>query len=158
MSGASSQHSWLFSLGCPEACTRPLVHGTGYQAHLLRGPRCLGVGIGLLVGGAGAQGLLWLVPAHCCLSLVPGLVPTHRWAEPGPRVSGCRALGVLELVCWLTGAPAHWWAELGPRVSGCRSPEFPGLVPDHWCIGPGPRPSGGQGHVPSWLWAQEVLR
>ena len=38
-------------------------------------------------------------------------------------MGGSGALGVLGLM------PAHWWAELGPRISGCRALGVPGLVP-----------------------------
>ena len=45
------------------------------------------------VGGAGAQGVIGLVPTHWWARLVPGLVPAPRWMEPDPRVSGSRAVG-----------------------------------------------------------------
>ena len=32
------------------------------------------------------------------LESVPGLMPANDLMEPGPRISGCRALGVPELV------------------------------------------------------------
>ena len=55
-------------------------------------------------------------------------MPAHWWVDPGPRVSGCRALVVLELVCWPTGGqgwvPGCPWAgaytlvsEAGPTAS-----------------------------------------
>lgn len=43
---------------------------------------------------------------------VSGLVLTHWWAELGPWVSGCRALGVLRLV------PPLWWVVLDLRATG----------------------------------------
>lgn len=55
------------------------------------------------------------------------------WAGLGPGVSGCRTLGVSELV------QANWWAELDPRVSSYRSLEAPELV----CL-----PSGVWGQSP----------
>lgn len=65
--------------GCLKAGDGPLLSGAGSQGSWLRGPRCLGTGVGLLVGGAVAQGVLELVLARW-------------WAEPGSWVSGCRAL------------------------------------------------------------------
>ena len=53
---------------------------------------------------------------------------------------------------------AHWWAELGPRVSGCRALGIPRLVPVYWYVGLCPGPSGGQRQVLGQLWAQGVLR
>ena len=66
----------------------PLVGGAGREAR-----------VGSLVGGAGALGILVLVPDHC-------------WVELGPRVSGWRVLVVLVLV------PVYWCVEPGPGSSG----------------------------------------
>ena len=77
------------------------------------GARGLRAGVGLLVGG---------VKTHEYL----GLVLMSWWEEPGPRVSGCRALGSWSCcqlegkgVCAeeiLEGMPAHCWVGpiLGP--------------------------------------------
>ena len=72
-----------------------------------RVPRALAAGpwgsqgwyVSPLMGRAGAQGVL-------------GMVPAHWWVELGPRVSGCRALAVPALV------PAHCCVGLGPGPSG----------------------------------------
>ena len=64
--------------------------------------------------------------------------------------SGCRALGIPELVFWPAGGqaraqgvlglvPTHWWVRLVLE-----------LMPAHWWAGPVPGPSGGQGQVPVW--------
>ena len=92
--------------------------------------------------------------------------------ELWPRFSGCRALRVLELVCW--PASGQSWGLGGPGASArllvgeaclgasaslmvgrARSLQMavdmqgiPGLVPVHWCVGLDPRPFGGQGCVP----------
>ena len=36
----------------------------------------------------------------------------HWWVKPGPGISGCRVLGVLELVL------SHWWTRLVPDMAG----------------------------------------
>ena len=38
---------------------------------------------------------------------------------------------------------AHWWMELGPLVSGCRALGVPDLVPVHWHVRPDPGASVG---------------
>lgn len=47
-----------------------------------------------LDGGAGAQGILSLVPTHWWVRLVPGLVLAYWWAELAPSVSGLQGPGV----------------------------------------------------------------
>lgn len=54
--------------------------------------------------------------------------------------------------------PTHWWAELGPSVSDCSALGVSGSVPVHWCAGAGPGYSCGQGQLMGQLWAQGVLR
>ena len=49
-----------------------------------------------LVGGVRNQGVLGLLLAHWWVRLVLGLVLAHWWVEPGLRISGFKALGVLE--------------------------------------------------------------
>ena len=69
----------------PRASASPLVGSWGLW---LQGPGGPGVGVSLLVSGAGAQGVLGLVLAHwymdfgpatagCRTSVVPGLVSAH---------------------------------------------------------------------------------
>ena len=41
--------------------------------------------------------------AGCMVMVVPGLVPAHWWVMLVPGASGCRGLGVLELVFQPTG-------------------------------------------------------
>lgn len=81
--------------------------------------------------------------------MIPGLVLTHWWAEPGSRVTGYRA-GVLELVL------DFWW--IGRRsCSWCRSASMWGQfltwlaagskiiwswVPAHWWMRPALRVAG----------------
>ena len=54
--------------------------------------------------------------------------------------------------------------EAGPEaragsVEGRARPQgILGLVPAHWWVELGPGPSGGQGHILRWLWAQGGLR
>lgn len=46
------------------------------------------------------------------------------------------------------------WVDHGPRVSSCKVSD---LVSVHQCVWAAPGPSGGQGHVQGWLWAQGFL-
>ena len=52
-------------------------------------------------------------------------------------VDEARAKEVLQLMA------VHWRADLGPRVSGCRALGVSGLNPVHWCVRLGPVLSGG---------------
>lgn len=99
----------------------------------LRGPKCVGVGIDLLLCKNGAQlgpedGVCLLV-GRGGAQVISGLVPDHWWE--GPEVEGSLAavpLGSKSLYWpaggwgWGLGLPglvlAHWWAELGPGLSG----------------------------------------
>ena len=78
------------------------------------------------------------------MRLVLRLEQACWWAGPGPRGSGAVA-------CLLVCGAGSWclWLQ-GPGV--------PCLVPVHWCVGLGPGPSDGQGHVQGWLLSQGILR
>ena len=65
---------------------------------LAAGPGDPGAGVGHLVGTAGSQ-------------IVLGLVPSHWWAKLGPGVSGSGFLGIQELLlaCWWVGPGLNSW-------------------------------------------------
>ena len=84
-----------------------------------------------------------------CLTLVVEAGPKAR---AGLLVGGAKTQGIWGLTS------TRWWAELLPRVSGCRALGVLGLVPAGWCVGLGPVSFGGQGYVQGCLWPQEVLR
>ena len=48
--------------------------------------------------------------------------------------------------------------ELCPSVSVLRMLGVPGLLPVHWCVGPGPLPSGEWNHVQGQLCSQSELQ
>ena len=92
----------------------------------------------MLVVKADAQGLLGLVPAQWCISLVSRLVLAHWWIKLGPSMSGCWALSILRfmylpIVGWGqdTGSPGadacplmgdiSSRASSGPLVNGAGS-------------------------------------
>lgn len=76
---AVSRHSWLLSTGSSIAGAVLLMSESGSQCCWL--VESLRADVGLLVGGAMAQGLLRLVPAHWCFRLVLALVSVHWWVE-----------------------------------------------------------------------------
>ena len=74
---------------------------------------------------ADAQGLLGLVPAQWCISLVSRLVLAHWWIKLGPSMSGCWALSILRfmylpIVGWGQGDISSR-ASSGPLVNGAGS-------------------------------------
>ena len=75
---------WSWGQESPGTVVHSLVGGVRSWDVWLWWSRGLGAHVGLLVGEARAQGVL-------------GLVLAHWWAEPGHRVSGCRALGIPDL-------------------------------------------------------------
>lgn len=86
--------------------------------------------------GCKTEMFLGLLSSFWGMRLVTGLEQAHSWAK----------LVILGLV------PPYCWVEIGSRVSGLD------LVPVHWCVELGAGPSGGQGHVKGFLWAQDFLR
>ena len=70
-------------------------------------------------------------------------------AREGSLVGGPWILGLL---------PAHWYVELSPKVSGCRALGVLCLLPAHWCVEPGLRCSCGQDYVQERLWTQRISR
>ena len=69
--------------------------------------------------------ILGLVSDHWWMELFPGVSGYRAWragrgasrlvGRPGPRVSGCRALGLLKLVsaCWWVGQGLDSWLQGG---------------------------------------------
>ena len=68
--GAGSGHHQLWILGCPKVVSGFLLSGVGSQGGWLRSPVYLRAFLGLLMGRAGAQNALWLVPACWCMCCV----------------------------------------------------------------------------------------
>ena len=104
--GLASTHCWVRPL--PGASTSPLGQSCTLGS-LVTEPGVLELVFGLLVGEAGAQGVLGLVSTYWWLRPVLGLMPAHWWMEPDPRVSGC---GVLRLMLM------HWCSGPGPGLPG----------------------------------------
>ena len=109
------------------AGVHPLVRKAGRwdrsQGGWLRDPRCLSATVGLLVGVAGPRASASPLVGGAEAQEVPGLMLPHWYMEAGPSFSGCRALGVLELVCqpaggrgWGPGVP-----EAGICTLGCET-------------------------------------
>ena len=84
---ASSSHGWLQGPGCPKAVANLLVSGVKSWGNWLRGPKCFGFGISLMVGRARDQVVPELVLAHWLVGLCPG--PASRLAS-----------GVSVLIIW----------------------------------------------------------
>ena len=118
-----------------------------------------------------SQSWCWPAGGRGWVPGILGLVPVHWWAELGPGVFDCRALGnpgtdvrpsggrgwdlggpwvdtslLVGVVGLDTGRP---WGCGGPSTGVCplvgttRVKGVPGLVPTHWCVQPGPRVSWG---------------
>ena len=131
------------------------------------------------MGGCGVGVVLGLMPAQWWVELSPGVSGCRTWGSwswcwpPGGYgwVPDCPWAGAFSLVgqagswglwLWVPGDPG---VAFGLLVGGTRSQQLAvgqwgllGLVLAPWCVGPGPRPSGGQNQVLGWLWAQGVLR
>ena len=69
------------------------------------------------------------------------------WGGDGPEAGVCLLVRGAGAQWVLGLMPAHWWAELGPRVSGCGALGVPALVPACWCGGPRSESSDGCGLV-----------
>lgn len=84
------------------------------------GSLAAGPGVCPLVGRAEAQGVPRLVPTHWWVSPGPGASAGSLVGGASPKVSGCRALELPELVrwsllCWARTqwlVPAQWWVRL----------------------------------------------
>lgn len=68
-----SCQGWLWGLGYPKAGVGPPVSEAVSWGSQLKGLRCLRAGVGLLVSGARAQGVLGLVPAHWWVRQFPDM-------------------------------------------------------------------------------------
>lgn len=114
---AGSGHSWLQGLLYPKVGAGLLVGETESWGGSLRCPMCPRAGDCLLVG------------------------------ESGPRVSGCKALRLLELVL------AHWWVKPVPNMTACGICGVLKLVLAQWRMGSDPNVTA-EGSLVSkdWSW------
>ena len=99
---AGSWGLWMQGLGSPKAVAIPLVGGVGPQGYWLRGPRCSSAGVGLLVGKAGAWGVLGLVLVSWCggwflTRQTPWLWWSWGWCPPTDGQGGIQ--DILGLIC-----------------------------------------------------------
>ena len=96
-----------------------------------------------LVGGVRNQGVLGLLLAHWWVRLVLGLVLLHWWVEPHLRISGFKALGVLELILETASGQGQGPGGPGADAYPLMVRLVPELVPVHWYVGMSPGPCGG---------------
>ena len=139
---------WLLGLGFPELVVGPIPDTAGCRV----------------------WGILKLVLAYWfgegVPQLVPGLLLTFWWVCGVHRLWGCSCLGVG--VCLLVGktGPESRTGSLTGRARDPRACVCPlgSLAVEPWgrvqhcCVGPGPGPSSGQGHVQGQLWSWWALK
>lgn len=109
---------WLQGPGANRNVVDLLVGTVKSWGSCMSGPKCPRAGIGLLMVRLGFRG----PSADSCMlvgRLSPGDNTGSLVVEPGPEVSGCRALVVLELV-------------FGPLIGWDRVQGVLGLVPTCW--------------------------
>ena len=154
MSYVSKKCTLLWSLEiCPLGAPYGL-HGSiycdgwsGSPSLWLQGLRGSNDSISLLMGGAGSLG--------CWVSGGPGAGANLLWVfwVLTRQAAWLRWFGGMLFACccvrlFLGLLPQLWWVKAGPGVSGCKA----------LGVEPGPRPSGGKGHVLVWLPPKGVFR
>ena len=97
--------------------------------------------------------LLWAWQVQLVVRLSCAKAASHWLVGPGHKVAGCRYLGVPRASTGSLVDRARFWgvsSKAGvPRSSAhllmgkIRIQKFPGLVPDHWWMKPGPEASAG---------------